>query len=211
MSRISVLVVAIPVALSLSWAAQIPVSIVDFSFSPESVQVNPGDSVLWTNNGTYTHTSTSGVNGVWDSLWDSGNLTHGATFVHGFPASGKFRYFCRHHYSGGMTGVVVVRASGVNEAPGTGRNSAALAALPNPFRGSTRIAINPCLSSLAPISADIYDASGRLIRVLPVPRPSTPAPSSVTWDGKDGRGQEAGPGVYFCRYGSGALAMTRLH
>jgi hypothetical protein len=32
----------------------------------------------------------------------------------------------------------------------------------------------------------------------------------VNWDGKDSRGQETGPGVYFCRYGSGALTVTRL-
>jgi plastocyanin len=208
MSRISVSVGALLIAVGLSWATKVPVSIVDFSFSPDSVQVSPGDSVIWTNNGAFLHTSTSGVSGVWDSLWDSGDLAHGATFVRGFASSGRFRYFCRHHYASGMTGVVVVGSSGVNDAPGTDRNADGLASFPNPFRAGTTIRLQ--LTACSPARVAVYDASGRLIRVLPVPRPPTLGSSSVTWDGKDGHGQEAGPGVYFCRYGSGALTVTRL-
>ena len=203
MSRISVLVVGLLMAVGLSLAVQVQVNMVDFSFSPDSVRINAGDSVMWTNNGTYTHTSTSGVNGVWDSLWDSGDLVHGATFVHGFPANGTFHYFCRHHYSGGMTGVVVVGASGVNETPGTDRNVDGIASFPNPFSAATTIRFAPTGSAFG--SVRVFDASGKLVRTLPAAHAA-----SVTWDGKDSRGQETGPGVYFCRYGSGALAVTRL-
>ena len=199
MSRISALVTALLTAAGLSLAVQVPVSIVDFAFSPDSVQLNPGDSVKWTNSGTYTHTSTSGVNGVWDSLWDSGNLTNGATFVHAFPVSGKFRYFCRHH--GTMKGVVVVGTSGVNETPG--KTATGLASFPNPFRARTSIRFAPTGSASGCVS--VFDASGKLVRALPAARAT-----SVTWDGKDSSGQPTGPGVYFCRYGSAALAVTRL-
>jgi flagellar hook assembly protein FlgD len=51
----------------------------------------------------------------------------------------------------------------------------------------------------------VFDASGKLVRTLPAAHRT-----SVNWDGKDSRGQETGPGVYFCRYGSGALTVTRL-
>jgi hypothetical protein len=34
--------------------------------------------------------------------------------------------------------------------------------------------------------------------------------TSLTWDDKDRWGQGTGPGVYFCRCGSGALALTKL-
>ena len=203
MSRTSAFVVALLTAVGMSMAAQIQVSIVDFSFSPDSVRVNPGDSIVWTNNGTVPHTSTSGTNGVWDSLWDSGDLTHGSTFVRGFPANGKFRFFCRHHWSLGMTGVVVVGASGVSETPGTGENADVLAGFPNPFRSATTIRLAPTGSASGRVT--VFNASGKLVRTLPVAHAL-----SVAWDGKDSRGQETGPGVYFCRYGSAALAVTRL-
>jgi plastocyanin len=199
MSRISVVITALLAAAGFSVAVQIPVSIVDFAFSPDSVQLNPGDSVKWTNNGTYTHTSTSGVNGVWDSLWDSGNLANGATYVHGFPAGGKFRYFCRHHAN--MKGVVVVGTTGVSETPG--KTATGLASFPNPFRAGTSIRFAPSGSAAGCVR--VFDALGKLVRTLPAARAT-----SVTWDGRDSRGQEAGPGVYLCRFGSGVLAVTRL-
>jgi len=42
-------------------AVDVPVSMVDFAFSPDSITISPGDVVVWTNNGVYVHTSTSGV------------------------------------------------------------------------------------------------------------------------------------------------------
>jgi plastocyanin len=203
MSRISVLVVALLTAAGLSLAVQIPVSIAEFAFTPDTVRVSPGDSVTWTNNGAFLHTSTSGVSGVWDSLWDSGDLAHGATFTRGFPANGTFPYFCRHHYLSGMTGVVVVGASGTSETPGAAGSVARIASFPNPFSVATTIRFAPTGSASS--SVRVFDASGKLVRTLPSARGT-----SVTWDGKDSRGQETGPGVYFCRYGSGALAVTRL-
>jgi hypothetical protein len=180
-----------------------PVSIVDFSFSPDTVRINPGDSVSWTNNGAFTHTSTSGVNGVWDSLWDSGDLTPGATFVRGFAANGTFNYFCRHHWPSGMKGVVVVGSGGVNETPGPRESVTGAESYPNPFRTATTIRFAPSASTSSEVR--VFDASGKLIRTLQAAHST-----SVTWDGKDSRGQEAGPAVYFCRYGSGALAVTKL-
>jgi plastocyanin len=203
MSRISVLVAGLLMAAGLSLAAQVPVSIVDFAFSPDTVRVNPGDSVIWTNNGAFLHTSTSGVGPVWDSLWDSGDMAHGATYVHGFAVAGTFPYFCRHHYLGGMKGYVVVGSGGVSEAPGTGKNSAGIASLPNPFTATTTIRFAPAGSASGGVT--VFDASGRLVRTL-----AAAHATSVIWDGKDSRGQETGPGVYFCRYGSAALAVTKL-
>jgi plastocyanin len=203
MSRVRVLVLGLLATVGLSLAVQVPISIVDFAFTPDTVRVSPGDSVTWTNNGAFPHTSTSGASGVWDSLWDSGDLAHAATFTRGFPVTGTFPFFCRHHWSLGMTGVVVVGASGVNESPGTAGNVAGIASSPNPFSVATTIWFAPTGSASS--SVRVFDASGKLVRTLPAARGT-----SVIWDGKDDRGQETGPGVYFCRHGSGALAMTKL-
>jgi hypothetical protein len=101
-----------------------------------------------------------------------------------------------------MKGVVVVGTGGVNETPGTGKNAAGIAGFPNPFRTGTTIRFAPTGSAFA--SVNVLDASGKLVRTLPAHA------TSVTWDGRDSRGRETGPGVYFCRYGSGVLAVTRL-
>ncbi len=203
MSRMSVAVGALSMVVGLGLATQVPVSMVDFAFSPDTVRISAGDSVIWTNNGTFLHTSTSGVNGVWDSLWDSGNMAHGVTFIRGFQVEGTFDYFCRHHYLGGMKGVVVVGASGVNETPGPKEKADVMASSPNPFRLATTIRLAP--TGVTPGAVRVFDASGKLVRKI-----KTTHGTSVTWDGTDSRGQQAEPGVYFFRYGSGALAVTRL-
>jgi plastocyanin len=201
--NISLAVAALVAFVSLSYAVQVPVSIVDNLFQPDTVTINRGDSVIWTNNGTFLHTSTSGVDGVWDSLWDSGNMAHGVTFIRGFQVDGTFDYFCRHHYLGGMKGVVVVGASGVNETPGTKEKADRMASSPNPFRLATTIRLAP--TRVAPGAVRVFGASGKLVRKI-----ETTHGTSVTWDGTDTRGQQAEPGVYFFLYGSGALAVTRL-
>jgi plastocyanin len=203
MSRPSVLVLVLLTAVGPLWATQVPVSIVDFAFSPDTVHVNAGDSVTWTNNGAFLHTSTSGVSGVWDSLWESGDLAHGASFAHGFPADGTFPYFCRHHYLSGMTGVVVVGAGGVNETPVTRGSVAGIASYPNPFSAAITIRFAPTGSASGGVR--VFDASGKLVRTFDAAHVT-----SLVWDGRDDRGLETGAGVYLCRCGSNALVMTRL-
>lgn len=63
---------------------------------------------------------------------------------------------------------------------------------PNPFRESIAI---PCsrASGESGASIEIFDASGRLVRRLPV------RGGNVTWDGLDERGAEAASSVYFLR------------
>ena len=194
MSRASVLIVALLAAVGLSLATQVPVSMIEYAFQPDTVHVSPGDSVIWTNNGAFLHSSTSGVSPVWDSLWESGDLAHGATFVHGFAVDGTFPYFCRHHYFSGMKGVVVVGTGvGTSESPdgtGVGRN---LAVFPNPFRSRTSIGYLLPMTGSAALS--VADAAGRVVRTLSAPRGA----SSITWDGRDEAGRELSPGVYFVR------------
>jgi plastocyanin len=202
-ARTCISVAALLAVVAVSYAVQVPVSVIDNAFQPDTVIVNAGDSVIWTNNGTFIHTSTSGVNGVWDSLWDSGNMAHGVTFTRGFPTNGAFGDFCSLHWLGGMKGVVVVGASGVNETPGTRKNAARLAGSPNPFRVATTIRLAP--TGVARGGVRVFDASGKLVRTI-----ETANGPSVVWNGTDDRGRETGPGVYFCEYGSGALTVTRL-
>src|SRR5690348_2175718 len=58
-------------------------------FSPSSVTIQPGDTVRWTWGATF-HSSTSGIPGAPNGIWDSGILSQGATFSHTFNAAGTF-------------------------------------------------------------------------------------------------------------------------
>jgi aminopeptidase N len=77
---------------------------------------------------------------------------------------------------------------------------------PNPFNPRTTISF--ALAETAPVSLEIFDASGRLVRVLV----SESLPAGVherSWDGTDGRGRAASSGVYFYRLDAGPFSQTR--
>ena len=76
------------------------VTIINFSFSPKEITIKPGDTVIWTNNDSVTHT----VTGIG---WGSNNLTLGQTYSKVFDTVGTFTYNCSIHTS--MTGSVVVK------------------------------------------------------------------------------------------------------
>src|SRR5574341_1112351 len=96
----------IVVLVSASGLFAASVSIVDFQFTPGNLTIAVGTSVTWTNNGSTTHTVTSGTPGSPSGLFDSGNRNPGQTFTRTFTQPGIFPYFCRIHTS--MTATITV-------------------------------------------------------------------------------------------------------
>lgn len=88
---------ATPAAVS----AETAVSILDYSFDAETVEIPVGTTVTWTNDGGVIHTTTAA-----DGLWDSGILSSGDAFSHTFDEAGSFDYICSLHPS--MVGTIVV-------------------------------------------------------------------------------------------------------
>ena len=80
------------------------VSIEDFYFEPADVAIQPGDTVMWVNEGNTPHTVTSD-----DGWFDSEVLNPGESFTLTFPEAGTFSYHCEIHPS--MTGSVTVGSS----------------------------------------------------------------------------------------------------
>jgi plastocyanin len=78
------------------------VAISGFAFSPSTLPIKAGDSVIWTNMDSVSHTIVS----------DSGNelgssaLSSGATYSHTFNTAGTFAYHCSVHPS--MKGQIAV-------------------------------------------------------------------------------------------------------
>ena len=78
---------------------------------------------------------------------------------------------------------------------------------PNPFAsGGTRIAFS--LAEPGEVSLRIYDAGGRLVRVL-ADGPRAAGVHEESWDGRDGRGRWAASGVYYYRLDARAFSRTR--
>ena len=67
-----------------------------------------GDTVRWTNTGIVAHTSTSGLPGSPDDIWNSLVMGPGASFSQTFTSIGTFTYFCSFHPTLMGTAVVVV-------------------------------------------------------------------------------------------------------
>lgn len=75
------------------------VAIVGFAFSPATIDVAPGQTIVWTNADTAPHTVT------FDTV-DSGTLGEGDAFSHAFDAPGTYAYVCEFHSN--MQGTVTV-------------------------------------------------------------------------------------------------------
>ena len=78
------------------------IDIVNFAFSPSSITINVGDTIIWTNNDAASHTVTSD-----DGLFNSGGISQSSTWSYTFNSSGTFGYHCAPHP--GMTGTVIVQ------------------------------------------------------------------------------------------------------
>jgi plastocyanin len=101
--------VGLVVGISSAAAGATTVRMVDGSgsdenfYRPRTVRVQKGTRVVWRNNGSRPHTTTS--NG---GLWDSGTLQPGQKYARKFRKVGTFRFHCEIH--DGMTGKIVVKA-----------------------------------------------------------------------------------------------------
>ena len=75
---------------------------------------------------------------------------------------------------------------------------------PNPARAAVQVQF--ALPRTGHVRLDIYDVAGRAVRCL-WDAPASAGVQSVTWDGRDSRGQRVPAGVYLTRLASG----TKVH
>lgn len=85
-----------------------PVTIVDFAFRPQSLQVPVGATVSWTNLGDVNHTVTAV-----DGSFDSGEISPDVVVSRTFDTPGLVEYYCTIHPR--MTGSILVTAGEVTE------------------------------------------------------------------------------------------------
>lgn len=90
----------------------VAVRVEDNAFDPGTVEVVPGTTVVWTNEGNDSHTVTAA-----DGAFDSARLDPGESFSVRFDQPGAFAYGCDFHP--GMNGTVVVSEGAAASAAGT--------------------------------------------------------------------------------------------
>jgi sulfocyanin len=93
--------------------ATVQVAIQNFAFSPQTLTVTPGTTVVWTQKDSAPHTVTSDT-GAWTA---SADLSSGQTFSHTFTKTGTFAYHCAVHPN--MTATIIVSSHGASGGTGT--------------------------------------------------------------------------------------------
>ena len=73
-----------------------------FAFSPSELKIQPGDTVIWTNNDLMSHTITSDSG----TELSSSSIGNGKTYSHTFNTIGTYSYHCSIHPS--MKGQIIV-------------------------------------------------------------------------------------------------------
>ena len=63
-----------------------------FAFGPDTITVAAGTTVTWLNKDSAAHTVSSR-----EDVFDSGNLSGGATFSYTSDQKGSFDYYCKFH------------------------------------------------------------------------------------------------------------------
>jgi len=79
------------------------ITIQDFAFSPLTLTIHAGDTVVWTNQDAMGHTVTSDSGGE----LNSSTIPGGGTYSHTFAAAGTYSYHCSIHPS--MKGTIIVQ------------------------------------------------------------------------------------------------------
>lgn len=101
-------------AVSVSTGVKYDVNIMSFAFSPQTLTISPGSTVIWTNSDSVAHTVVSDTG----NEIDSPNLAQGESYSHIFTIPGTYTYHCSIHPS--MTGTIVVTSSNISSSSSSG-------------------------------------------------------------------------------------------
>ncbi len=88
-------------------------------FDPESITIDAGDTVSWSNPTFVTHsvtfdpaqaqTASNVVLPAGVAPFDSGSMEQDQTYTHQFTVKGTYKYVCKFHEAMGMVGTVIVK------------------------------------------------------------------------------------------------------
>jgi len=126
--------------------------------------------------------------------------------------AGNYNFFenlCRSH-APLFDNVEVERfGGGVSAVSGPGPDSSTrlTGVTPNPFNPVTTIRFE--LREAGPVTLEVFDVAGRLVRTLVDGRRLPAGPGRALWRGEDDRGRAVASGTYFCRLEAGERTDVR--
>jgi plastocyanin len=167
-------------------AATVAVSMGDDFFTPQSLDIATGDTVVWTNNGDDDHTATS-------NAFHSGTMSPGDTFQRTFDTAGTYDYVCAFHDD--MTGSVTV--TGTTTPPPPTVRIASFG--PTPFRlaGTGRLRAVYQVGQASTVAARVVSvATDRAVYAYANRSTTDAARLTYYWNGKNVRRRDVQPGRY---------------
>lgn len=173
------------------------VTVQNFSFSPQSLTINTGDIVKWTNiSGTHN------VRANDNSFYSGPAAPAPWEFTHTFTTAGNFPYYCEPHQSMGMTGTIIVQnPAGVGDEEMLVDQFELEQNYPNPFNPSTRI--NYSVPSASFVRLKVYDILGNEVTIL-VNEEKPAGEYQLEFDASELTG-----GVYFYQLTSNSFVDTK--
>jgi plastocyanin len=131
-------------------AADVAVTIMNFSFLPTPLTIPLGTTVVWTNQDTAPHTATSDPGSAF--TFDTGMLQKGQAGRVTFTMAGTFAYHCTVHPN--MHGTVTVTAQAAGGTTPTATTGTAAAATP------TKAATAPAATTAPPAAPSTGEGGG---------------------------------------------------
>lgn len=173
------------------------VTVQNFSFSPQSLTINTGDIVKWTNiSGTHN------VRANDNSFYSGPAAPAPWEFTHTFTTVGDFPYYCEPHLSMGMTGTIIVQnPAGVGDEEMLADQFELEQNYPNPFNPSTRI--NYSVPSASFVRLKVYDILGNEVALM-VNEEKPAGVYQLEFDASELTG-----GVYFYQLTSNSFVETK--
>lgn len=183
-------------SINLAYAEIYEVSMIENVFVPETLAVSAGDTVLWINNGTISHTSTSGTGCNPNGLWNSGLVSPGDSFSFAFDSAADYPYFCIPHCNLGMIGLIIVAESGI-EIDENDSSSVFKFKNTTPSLFAKDIKITYEMKTSEHINISVYSIDGQLTKTL-FKGVQDKGVHSVIWNGRNSDESAVPDGIYFC-------------
>ena len=124
------------------------VDIANFAFSPQTLTIQVGDTVTWTNRDDVQHSATSTT-----GAFDSGLRPQGQSYSFTFTEPGTYDYLCTPHPT--MTGQIVVQAAAPAPTQTAGGGTLPDVAMPAPEPFDAGLPIGVALVALAALPTAI--------------------------------------------------------
>ncbi|HMS64460.1 MAG TPA: T9SS type A sorting domain-containing protein [Ignavibacteria bacterium] len=200
-----VLVSAIFIFNSISYARIINVSVANFSFSPSSISnAVVGDTIKWNwVSGGHTTTCdgsqfTSRPAGA--ASWDANINSGSPTFRYVITVAGNYSYKCNPH-APEMVGTITATVSSISQTTELVNGYKISQNYPNPFNPSTKINFSIPYSSQ--VILKIYNNSGQQVAALVNERLNASS-YEVEWDAAD-----FNSGIYYYKIQAGNFSETK--